>query len=131
MNKNLQILCVDDSTVMRVVIKRSLHRLGHGSVTMESDGESAFAAVKDRPFDVVLTDCCMPGMSGLDLLRNIRAEAGLRRLPVIMISGNFEPELVHEARRAGVNGFLTKPFSDEELGNALELVFEQPAALAA
>lgn len=131
MEKNLKILCVDDSSVMRVVMKRCLLRLGHGDVVVVSDGESALANLKDGDFDLVLTDCCMPGMSGMDLLRAIRADASLRRIRVIMVSGNDGFALESEARKSGIDGFLPKPFPDEALDAMVKDLFEVRASLAA
>jgi len=131
MNHSLRILGVDDSLVIRVVMKRCFERLGYASYSVVGDGESALALLHEQSFDLVLTDCCMPGMSGMDLLRAIRADAALGCLPVVMMSGLSGHAIENEAKRAGVDGFIAKPFTDAMLQETISGIFDCATCVAA
>jgi PAS domain S-box-containing protein len=88
---------------------------GHWTVETAADAPSAIAATRERPPDLVLTDLLLPGMDGYDFLRQLRAEAGTRTLPVIVISGLTEEADRLKALEAGANDYLIKPFSEREL----------------
>jgi len=88
---------------------------GHWTVETSADAASAIAAIRERPPDLVLTDLLLPGMDGYDFLRQLRAEAGTRTLPVIVISGLTEEADRLRALEAGANDYLIKPFSEREL----------------
>ena len=116
-------LYVDDDEVMVVMVERLLQRLGY-DVTCHQDPHAALAAVRAQPeaFDVAVTDLNMPGLSGLDVAREI---ARLRRdLPVIISSGNLPDELHEDARRAGVRALVHKQFTLEELGRTIRRALE-------
>ena len=76
-------------------------------------------------FDFVVTDWNMPGMSGIDLLKAIRADAGLSKIPVLMVTAEAKREQIIEAAQAGVNGYVIKPFTAGTLGDKLAKVFER------
>jgi PAS domain S-box-containing protein len=108
-----RILVVEDDAKMRRVLELLLS--GHWTVETAADARSAIAAVRERPPDLVLTDLLLPGMDGYDFLRQLRAEAGTRTLPVIVISGLTEETDRLRALEAGANDYLIKPFSEREL----------------
>ena len=108
-----RILVVEDDAKMRRVLELLLS--GHWTVETAADAASAIAATRERPPDLVLTDLLLPGMDGYDFLRQLRAEAGTRTLPVIVISGLTEEADRLRALEAGANDYLIKPFSEREL----------------
>ena len=108
-----RILVVEDDAKMRRVLELLLS--GHWTVETAADARSAIVAMRERPPDLVLTDLLLPGMDGYDFLRQLRAEAGTRTLPVIVISGLTEEADRLKALEAGANDYLIKPFSEREL----------------
>jgi len=108
-----RILVVEDDAKMRRVLELLLS--GHWTVETAADAASAITATRERPPDLVLTDLLLPGMDGYDFLRQLRAEAGTRTLPVIVISGLTEEADRLKALEAGANDYLIKPFSEREL----------------
>ena len=108
-----RILVVEDDAKMRRVLELLLS--GHWTVETAADAAAAITATRERPPDLVLTDLLLPGMDGYDFLRQLRAEAGTRTLPVIVISGLTEEADRLRALEAGANDYLIKPFSEREL----------------
>jgi len=108
-----RILVVEDDAKMRRVLELLLS--GHWAVDTAGDARAALKAVRERAPDLVLTDLLLPGMDGFDFLRKLRAEAGSRTLPVIVISGLTEEADRLRALEAGANDYLIKPFSEREL----------------
>lgn len=128
MNKNMRILIVDDFSTMRRIVKNLLGDLGFSNTAEAEDGNVALAALRGSPFDFVITDWNMPGMTGIDLLRAIRADAKLKALPVLMVTAEAKREQIIEAAQAGVNGYIIKPFTAQTLEAKLNKVFERVAA---
>ena len=108
------ILVVDDSITVRRVTQRLLKREGYRVVTA-NDGLQALEKLQEERPTVVLSDIEMPRMDGFDLVRNIRADEALRDLPVIMITSRIAEKHREHARELGVNHYLGKPYSEEEL----------------
>jgi chemosensory pili system protein ChpA (sensor histidine kinase/response regulator) len=108
------ILVVDDSITVRRVTQRLLKREGF-RVAMAADGLQALERLQDEKPSVVLSDIEMPRMDGFDLARNIRGDAKLRDLPIIMITSRIAEKHREHARELGVNHYLGKPYSEEEL----------------
>lgn len=125
MDKNLRILIVDDFSTMRRIVKNLLNDLGYGNTAEAEDGHSALAALRSAPFDFVVTDWNMPGMTGIELLKAIRADAKLSKLPVLMVTAEAKREQIVEAAQAGVNGYIIKPFTAETLKDKLSKIFER------
>ncbi|GAA4418254.1 hypothetical protein GCM10023090_02990 [Acidovorax lacteus] len=108
------VLVVDDSITVRRVTQRLLQREGY-RVAMAADGLQALERLQEERPTVVLSDIEMPRMDGFDLARNIRADAALRDLPIIMITSRIAEKHREHAMELGVNHYLGKPYSDEEL----------------
>ncbi len=108
------VLVVDDSITVRRVTQRLLAREGY-RVTMAADGLQALERLADELPTVVLSDIEMPRMDGFDLARNIRADARLKHLPIIMITSRIAEKHREHAMELGVNNYLGKPYSEEEL----------------
>jgi chemosensory pili system protein ChpA (sensor histidine kinase/response regulator) len=108
------VLVVDDSITVRRVTQRLLQREGY-RVALAADGLQALARLQQERPAVVLSDIEMPRMDGFDLARNIRADAALKDLPIIMITSRIAQKHRDHAEQLGVNHYLGKPYSDEEL----------------
>ena len=113
-----RVLVADDSSTMRKIIIRSLQAVGVKDVAEAADGSEAIALFEPGKFDLVLTDWNMPGMTGLDLLKAIRAQD--TQIPVIMVTTEAEKSRVLEAIQAGVTDYLVKPFTADTLREKLE-----------
>ncbi|TAL75018.1 MAG: chemotaxis protein CheY [Rhodanobacter sp.] len=130
MDKNLKILVVDDFSTMRRIVKNLLVELGFTAALIQEadDGVNAMAMLKAQPFDFVVTDWNMPNMTGIDLLKAIRAEPALKALPVLMVTAENNRDQIIAAAQAGVNGYIVKPFTAATLEEKLTKVFERLAA---
>lgn len=109
----MRALVVDDSKVMRRVVTGALRRAGLENVHEAIDGVEAVDAVKRTSYAIVMMDCNMPNMDGLEAIRTIR-ESGAT-MPIIMVTTENDKRRVLEAIRAGATGFITKPFSSDTI----------------
>ena len=116
---------MDDDTLMREVLKALLREEGFSVVGEAKDGQSALAQVERTQPDLVCLDVNMPGVSGLDVLRAIKAKCGSCR--VVMISGDSSMTTVREAVGFGAVGFIVKPFKAGRVGAALRAAMKAPA----
>ena len=130
LNKNMRILIVDDFSTMRRIVKNLLGDLGFTNTAEAEDGHAALALLSSQPFDFVVTDWNMPVMTGIELLKAIRADAKLKTLPVLMVTAEAKREQIIEAAQHGVNGYIIKPFTAQTLEEKLGKIFERLAASA-
>jgi two-component system, chemotaxis family, chemotaxis protein CheY len=124
-SKNLRFLVVDDFSTMRRIVKNLLHELGYPNVQEADDGQSALPMLKSGGFDFLVTDWNMPGMPGLDLLKAVRADPALAKMPVLMLTAEAKREQIIEAAQAGVNGYVIKPFTAITLKEKIEKILGQ------
>jgi Response regulator containing CheY-like receiver, AAA-type ATPase, and DNA-binding domains len=110
-SKNLKFLVVDDFSTMRRIVKNLLNDLGYANVTEADDGNTALPILQAGGIDFLVTDWNMPGMPGLDLLKAVRADPKLAKMPVLMLTAEAKREQIIEAAQAGVNGYVIKPFT--------------------
>lgn len=122
----MKILVVDDFATMRRIIKNLLHELGFDNIAEADDGTTALPMLQDGGFDLLITDWNMPGMKGIELLKRIRANEKLKSLPIMMITAEQKQEQIVEATKAGVNGYVVKPFTKRMLKENLDRIFEHP-----
>ncbi|GBG14455.1 two-component system, chemotaxis family, response regulator CheY [Novimethylophilus kurashikiensis] len=122
-NQNLKFLVVDDFATMRRIVRTLLKESGYSNVEEAEDGAVALARLQSGNFDFVVTDWNMPNMDGITLLRNIRADAKLKHLPVLMVTAEAKKENVIAAAQAGASGYIIKPFTKATLLEKLEKVF--------
>ena len=125
LNLSLKVLVVDDMMSMRNIVKRALLSIGYRDIHDASNGEEALEKIKSGGFGLVLSDWNMPVMSGLELLRTIRADSAFQTLPVLMITAEVKMENIMEAIQAGVSDYLVKPFSEQALQEKLEKIFQK------
>ena len=124
MSKDLRFLVVDDFSTMRRIIKNLLHDLGYANVTEADDGNTALPILQQGAIDFLITDWNMPGMPGLELLKAVRADAKLAKMPVLMLTAEAKREQIVEAAQAGVNGYVIKPFTAVTLKEKLDKILE-------
>ena len=121
----MKILIVDDFSTMRRIIKNLLRDLGFSNTQEADDGLTALPMLKAGGFDFLVTDWNMPGMQGIDLLKEVRADADLASLPVLMVTAEQKREQIVEAAQAGVNGYVVKPFTAQTLKEKIDKIFER------
>ena len=121
---------MDDFSTMRRIVRNLLNELGFQDITEADDGSTALPLLKAGSFDFVVTDWNMPGMPGIELLKAIRADDKLRHLPVLMVTAEAQREQIIEAAKAGVSGYIIKPFTGATLKEKLDKIFERFAAAA-
>lgn len=125
MDRNMKILVVDDFSTMRRIIKNLLKELGFTNLEEADDGQTALPLLRQGNFDFLITDWNMPGMSGIDLLRAVRADEKLAILPVLMVTAEAKREQIILAAQEGVNGYIVKPFNGATLKGKIEKIFER------
>lgn len=128
MNKDINILIVEDFSAMRSILKNLLRELGFNYTAEADDGETALPMLKAGNFDFLITDWSMPGMDGLTLLKTVRADKELEDMPVLMVTAEAKREQIIDAAAAGVNGYIVKPFTAATLKEKIENIFRQVEA---
>ncbi|MDA1091225.1 MAG: response regulator [Proteobacteria bacterium] len=114
-DKNMQILVVDDYNTMLRILKNLLKQLGFNNVDTAMDGGEALQKLNASKFDFVISDWNMEPMTGIELLREVRASEKLKHIPFIMITAESKTENVIAAQKAGVSNYIVKPFNAETL----------------
>ncbi len=119
---NMPILVVDDYKTMVRIIRNLLKQLGFNNVDEAHDGSSALEKLRDRVFGLVISDWNMEPMTGLQLLKEVRADGKLKGMPFIMVTAESKTENVVAAKEAGVNNYIVKPFNAETLKKKMSSV---------
>ena len=125
LDKNMKILIVDDFSTMRRIIKNLLRDLGFSNTVEADDGNTALPVLKKGDIDFLITDWNMPGMTGIELLRTVRADPELGTMPILMVTAEAKREQIIEAAQAGVNGYIVKPFTAITLKEKIDKIFER------
>lgn len=125
MDKNMKILIVDDFSTMRRIIKNLLRDLGFTNTVEADDGTTALPILQAGSIDFLVTDWNMPGMTGIELLRAVRADDKLKTIPVLMVTAEAKRDQIIAAAQAGVNGYVVKPFTAVALKEKIEKIFER------
>lgn len=133
LDPNAKILVVDDMGTMRKILKNMLTKMGHSRIEQAEDGQPAWemlekAHSEGEPFDFVVSDWNMPVLSGLDLLKKVRASDKFKSLPFLMVTAEAEQGNVVIAVKAGVSNFIVKPFSAQTLKEKIDKIFVNKAA---
>ncbi|MBI1361562.1 MAG: response regulator [Alphaproteobacteria bacterium] len=123
-SKDLPILIVDDYKTMLRIVRGLLQQLGFRNIEEATDGASALAMIKERPhsYGLIISDWNMQPVTGLDLLKQVRANAQTAELPFIMVTAEARTENVVAARQAGVNNYIIKPFTQAVLKQKISAV---------
>lgn len=122
---NTKFLVVDDFSTMRRIVRNLLKELGYTNVDEAEDGQMALAKLRSEHFDFVISDWNMPIMDGLTMLQQIRADAALNKLPVLMVTAEAKKENIIAAAQAGASGYVVKPFTAATLDEKLSKIFEK------
>lgn len=125
MNRDMKILVVDDFSTMRRIVKNLLRDLGFTNTVEADDGNTALPILKAGGIDFLVTDWNMPGMTGIDLLKAVRADPKLANLPVLMVTAEAKREQIIMAAQEGVNGYVIKPFTAATLKEKIDKIFER------
>jgi two-component system chemotaxis response regulator CheY len=123
-DKKMQVLVVDDFPTMRKIIRNLLEQLGFNNIGEAENGADALRKMREtqQKFGLVISDWNMEPMTGLQLLKEVRADNGLKATPFIMITAENKTENVIAAKEAGVNNYIVKPFNAATLKGKIEAV---------
>ncbi len=119
---NMSVLIVDDYKTMLRIIRNLLKQLGFNNVDEAADGSAALQKLRDKSYGLVISDWNMEPMSGLQLLKEVRADVQLKEGPFIMITAESKSENVIAAKEAGVSNYIVKPFNAATLKTKLTSV---------
>jgi two-component system, chemotaxis family, chemotaxis protein CheY len=112
---NMKVLIVDDYKTMLRILRNLLRQLNFNNIDEAIDGSSAIQKLRQEDFGLVISDWNMEPMTGIELLREVRADDKLKHLPFIMITAESKSENVIAAKEAGVSNYIVKPFNAETL----------------
>ncbi len=121
-NPDLKILVVDDFATMRRIVKNILTQLGFKEIIEADDGTSALDILKKEKVDLIISDWNMPKMTGLDLLKEVRADSAMADTPFIMVTAEAQQDNIILAVKAKVNQYIVKPFTADTLGEKINKV---------
>jgi two-component system chemotaxis response regulator CheY len=124
LNPEMNVLVVDDAATMRRIVRSLLRELGIKNVREAEDGVRALEDLARVKADLVVSDWSMPNMTGIELLRAIRADEMLKETPVLMVTAESKKENIMEAVQAGVNNYIVKPFNSKTLEEKLNKIFK-------
>jgi two-component system chemotaxis response regulator CheY len=120
----MHILVVDDFSTMRRIVRNLLKEIGYVNSDEAEDGERALQKLRSEKFDLVLSDWNMPNMTGIDLLKAIRADDAIKDIPVLMITAEARKENIIDAAEAGASGYIVKPFTANTLDEKLKKIMK-------
>jgi two-component system, chemotaxis family, chemotaxis protein CheY len=125
MDKNIKILVVDDFATMRKVIRNLLKQVGYDNIVEAEDGVIALRTLKSQKIEFVISDWNMPNMTGLELLKAVRADEDLKSTPFLMVTAEALQDNVIAAVKAGVSNYIVKPFTAEVLNEKITKILEK------
>ena len=121
-DKDISVLIVDDYKTMLRIIRNLLQQLGFTNVDEAADGSQALSKLRDKPYDLVISDWNMEPMTGFQLLKEVRADDRLKATPFIMVTAESKTENVVAAKQAGVSNYIVKPFNAATLKTKMAAV---------
>ncbi|MFZ3115497.1 MAG: response regulator [Syntrophales bacterium] len=127
MGKEMKILVVDDFATMRKVVRNLLKQGGYENIVEAEDGVVALRMIKAQKIDFVISDWNMPNMTGLELLKAVRADAEVSATPFLMVTAEALQDNVIAAVKAGVSNYIVKPFTSEVLSEKIANIIEKMA----
>ncbi len=123
-NPNIRILVVDDFSTMRRIIKNLLRQLGFNNVVEADDGTTAWDVLNKDRIEFIISDWNMPQMTGIELLRKVRASEEFGDLPFLMVTAEAQQENIIEAVQAKVSNYIVKPFTPEVMKQKIDKIFD-------
>ncbi len=121
---SMKILVVDDMVTMRRIVKNVLKQLGFSNIEEAENGQDGLQKLRAGQFNFVVSDWNMPVMTGIDMLRAIRADEKLKAIPVLMVTAEAQQSNLVEAVQAGVSNYIIKPFTAETMQEKLAKIFK-------
>ena len=121
---NMKILVVDDMSTMRRIVKNILKQLGFNNLEEAENGQEALTKLKADTYGFAVSDWNTPDMMGIDMLRAIRADEKLKKIPVLMVTAEAQKENLMEAVQAGVSNYVVKPFTAETMQEKINKIFK-------
>jgi len=122
MDTSIKILIVDDFATMRRILKNILKQLGFKNLVEADDGTTAWEVLEGQSIDLIISDWNMPKMTGLELLKKVRADSRYSKVPFLMVTAEAQKQNVIEAVQAGVSNYVVKPFTAEAISDKLEKI---------
>jgi two-component system chemotaxis response regulator CheY len=124
-DKSKTVLVVDDFKTMRRIVRQSLKQLGFESIEEAEDGKVALQMLQKGNYQLIISDWNMPNMMGIDLLKAVRSDTRLKGIPFLMLTAESQKENVLEAARAGVSNYIVKPFTQDQLEEKLDQIYQK------
>ena len=118
----MKVLVVDDFATMRRILKNILTQIGYKHIIEADDGTTAMSVLKQEKIDLIISDWNMPKMTGLELLKNVRANPDLATIPFIMVTAEAQQDNIILAVKAKVSQYIVKPFTADTLGEKINKV---------
>lgn len=123
-SSEMSILIVDDFPTMRKIVRQVLRQLGYNNVQEAEDGAAALTLLRQRGnIEFIISDWNMPNMTGIELLKAVRADSNLKQLPFLMVTAEADKENIIEAVKSGVSSYIVKPFNAATLKEKIEKIF--------
>ncbi|MFH2060607.1 MAG: response regulator [Pseudomonadota bacterium] len=119
MDTSIKVLIVDDFATMRRILKNILKQLGFKNLVEADDGTTAWEILEGQKIDLIISDWNMPKMTGLELLKKVRASDNYKTTPFLMVTAEAQKQNVIEAVQAGVSNYVVKPFTAEAISDKL------------
>jgi len=124
MDTSIKILIVDDFATMRRILKNILKQLGFKNLVEADDGTTAWDVLENQEIDLIISDWNMPKMTGLELLKKVRASTKYKTAPFLMVTAEAQKQNVIEAVQAGVSNYVVKPFTAEAISDKLAKILK-------
>lgn len=124
MDTSIKILIVDDFATMRRILKNILKQLGFKNLVEADDGTTAWDVLESQKIDLIISDWNMPKMTGLELLKKVRASTHYNKAPFLMVTAEAQKQNVIEAVQAGVSNYVVKPFTAEAISDKLKKILK-------
>ncbi|NPA03491.1 MAG: response regulator [Epsilonproteobacteria bacterium] len=122
-SKDIKILVVDDAPMIRRIMKNLLREIGFTNIEEAEDGKVALQKLKSGKYDFVITDWNMPNLTGIELVQEMRKDPKLKKIPVMMVTAEAKKENIILALKSGVNNYIVKPFTPENVKSKIEAIF--------
>lgn len=124
-DRNINILVVDDFSTMRRIVKNLLKELGFSNMDEADDGATAWPMIESGKYDFIVSDWNMPTMTGIELLRKVRGTPSMKDMPFMLITAEQKRSQILEAAEAGVDGYIVKPFTAHTLQEKINKIAER------
>ncbi len=119
----IRVLIVDDFSTMRRIVRNVLRQLGFNNVVEADDGTTAWEILQREKIEFIVSDWNMPQMTGIELLRKVRADEKLCDTPFLMVTAEAQQENILEAVQAKVSNYIVKPFTADTLKQKIDKIF--------